>query len=154
MLKLAFIFLTLIEFTQYSFAESTFICQCKATGPGYEVGVNIDKLCSYDCNCKLIAENAPYFSQKNVVLSNLKTSAYSFESWDAGSHICHGQYAFKPNLDSPNWQIQVRFSEFSIIKQGAMRYEQSSEIAYGIRSSIQRSDSAPEIIEALKNALE
>ena len=125
-------------------AKSDLACTCLATGPGYEVGVNADKICSYKCDCS--AGGA-------VPILDVKTSARSLESWDIGSQVCHGQFAYRPRLDSPNWQIQVRFTPFQIDNSGLLTYEESTEIANGFRSNVKRTKIAPEILEKLLASL-
>ncbi|MBC7370288.1 MAG: hypothetical protein H7326_01915 [Bdellovibrionaceae bacterium] len=118
-------------------------CACRATGPGYEEGVNVDKICSYNCDCG---------DGKLIEVLKVKTTASSLETWDIGNHICHGQYAYRPSLDSPNWQIQVRFSSFTINGEGRLGFEDSTEIASGIFMQIRRTKVAPEILEVLRLA--
>jgi hypothetical protein len=125
-----------------------FVCECTATGPGYETSIT-DKNCSYACACDLFdakgMTKAPTFSTPNTV-----TSAKSYEKWDFGSHICHGQYAWRPNLSSPNWQIKVKFSPFKITHFANVSYaEESVETATGVRESLKRSEAAPEIRDVI-----
>ncbi len=130
-----------------------FVCTCLATGPGYEEGVNIDKICSYDCSCLAFTEGqAPDMNVKAVV-SKVKSTAYSRESWDQGSHICHGQYAYRPQLDSPNWKIEVRFSPFRITSEGDLIHEETALIAQGINYELKRTPKAPEIVQDLRRQL-
>lgn len=128
-------------------AFNKFLCQCRATGPGHEEtnrSGGVDKICSYSCNClaweETIKANGSKQSSRAVPnikldISRLPTSAYSFESWDAGSHICHGQYSYKPSLSDPNWKIQVKFDKFSINEMGDVIYPEEArrEIAVGVK---------------------
>ena len=125
-------------------AGDSLACTCRAQGPGYETGVNIDKICSYTCNC---------VGGQTVEILKVKTTASSLETWDIGNHICHGQYAYRARLDAPAWQIQVKFSTFVIDNTGHLTFEESTEIASGIRSSLRRTKYAPEILEVLKSSL-
>lgn len=129
-------------------SEVAFACQCAATGPGSESGVQARKICAYDCNCNI--GGLGQLTNKKLSLVDLVTSATSLETWDFGSQVCHGQYAWRPSLDAPNWRIQVRFAAFSLNSAGELTYEESVEIAPGIRSNIQRSTVAPEVLNAIK----
>lgn len=128
--------------------EVGFTCQCAATGPGSESGVRAEKICAYGCNCNI--GGLGQVVNKKFLLVDLVTSATSLETWDFGSQVCHGQYAWRPTLDAPNWRIQVRFAAFGLNSNGELTYEESVEIAPGIRSNIQRSTTAPEVLKAIK----
>jgi len=116
-------------------------------------GENFDKLCSYNCQCNTflganaIASNAP------VKVTNVISTAYSYEDWDRGSKICHGQYAWRPNLGDPNWQIVVKFTPFTMTSDGALTYPESVEVAIGVNEDIERSSSAKEVLDVLKKSL-
>lgn len=129
-----------------------FLCQCKAIGPGYETSTT-DKFCQYSCACDTLTkdgmEKAPSFTT-----DALRTSAKSYEHWDFGSHICHGQYAFRPTLSSPNWEIQVKFSAFRISHLGYVSYDDPSvETSTNVSEELKRSEEAPEIRDAIAKKL-
>ncbi len=145
--KYFFVILSLL-FTFSAFAENQFSCRCVSKSPG--IGKNEDKICSYDCSCDVVTDDGRLFQAMPVSIDQVITSATSLESWDLGSLVCHGQYSWKPVLDAPNWKIEVRFSKFIIDRTGTLTYEESTEIASGVRSQIHRSQAAPEILEALK----
>jgi hypothetical protein len=65
---------------------------------------------------------------------NVPTTAYSREEWDAGSHICHGQYSWRPSLSDPNWKIKVKFDTFGLNDTGDVFYDEEArrEIAQGV----------------------
>ncbi|MBC7740735.1 MAG: hypothetical protein H7061_00960 [Bdellovibrionaceae bacterium] len=156
-LKTLFIFLTIIVSglltTSVTRADSAYVCQCQAAGPGFEAGITANKICSYNCKCQIFPEGNGSIVQKDVKVVNTISTAYSFDSWDAGSHICHGQYAWRPTIGAENWRIQVRFSPFTINSAGSLFYEDLTEIAPGFHSSFQRSEAAPEILENLSQQL-
>ncbi len=137
-------------------AHDAFSCQCQALGPGVENKVG-EKLCSYKCNCTGYNKNET--PKKNILVNidQVTTSARSFDSWDSGSSICHGQYAYKPNLSDPNWKIKVKFSSFSLNSFSTDVFyaeaDQSVEIAVNVRYYLKREKKAPEIFEALRNQL-
>lgn len=133
-------------FSALSFAQNQerASCQCIAAGPGYEDGPNIDKFCSYNCDC----------NGQKLELKNLKTTAGSKESWDYGSHICHGQYSWRPRLDSANWQIQVRFESFKIDTLGLVFYSENGTETYsGVIEHLRRTPVAPEILGAIQEKI-
>jgi hypothetical protein len=115
--------------------------------------VNIDKICSYDCSSLAFGESQAPVQNIKVRVSKVKTTAYSRDSWDQGSHICHGQYSYRPQLDSPNWKIQVRFSPFNITSEGFLIHQESVEIAQGISYELKRTPKAPEILAVLSEKL-
>jgi hypothetical protein len=142
-----FIFLLSLGWTQLSWGYNKFFCQCQATGPGFEETNKqtggIDKICSYSCSCIAWGtkkERGTDLTTLNPVtdlkvkVSRLPTSAASFETWDKGSHICHGQYSYRETMDAPNWKIKVRFDTFGITDQGDVIYPEDAkrEIAQGI----------------------
>lgn len=151
-------------------AYDDFLCQCKATGPGYEetnrATGGIDKICSYKCLClawdvKINPATGMYLP--SIPVANLRidvdkkaTTAYSRESWDQGSHICHGQYSYRPNLSDDAWKIQVRFDQFQINSKGEVSYDEEAtrEISQGINhKGFKYTKKAPEISEELKKKL-
>lgn len=83
------------------------------------------------------------------------TSAKSRETWDIGSHVCHGQYAWRPTLDSPNWQIKVKFAKFQMTSfTDDVYYPTTSvEIATGVSSEVKFTQTAPEIRAAIAKKL-
>lgn len=88
-----------------------------------------------------------------IGVSRLATTALSREKWDHGSHVCHGQYSYRPNLSDANWKIKVRFDVFTINTQGDVSYPEGAkrEIAQGINEEgFKYTKSAPEIAKALK----
>jgi hypothetical protein len=128
----------------FASSESSFTCQCVALGPGADSPDGTKKLCSYHCAC----------GTQELDLRNLESSAYSWEDWDRGSHICHGQYAWRPRLDAPNWQIVVKFSPFKISEAGKPIYDSTAvEIAPGILMDLPRSEDALEIRDAIRAKL-
>lgn len=125
-----------------------FVCECTATGPGYETSIT-DKNCAYACSCDLFGASgmtkAPTFTTPNTI-----TSAKSYEKWDFGSHICHGQYAWRPNISAPNWQIKVKFTPFKVTQFGNVTYaDEMVETAAGLREALKRSEAAPEIRDVI-----
>ena len=151
-------------------ALDDFICQCKAKAPGYEATNKetggSDKICSYSCNCiGWMVKTDPKTKAKiasaaipniNLDVINAPTTAYSREQWDAGSHICHGQYAYKPSLSDENWKIKVKFDTFTLNSKGEVMYPEdaSREIAQGLNYvGFKYSKSAPEIAASLKDQL-
>lgn len=164
------ILLTLFITLNTSWALDNFVCQCKATGPGFEV-LNkekkaLDKICSYSCNC--IAWNTTIDSKtKNSVATqviadikldakDLPSSARSRETWDSGSNVCHGQYSYKSNLGDPAWKIKVKFDTFHLNTAGEVLYAEDHrrEIAMGISEvGFKFTPKAPEIMQSLKDQL-
>lgn len=151
-------------------AYDDYVCQCQATGPGYEETNKqtggIDKICSYACECiawavKTDPKTGLYISsipatQLKVDVNRKATTALSRETWDQGSHICHGQYSYKPSLSDANWKIKVRFDKFHINSKGDVLYPEdaSREIAQGINYyGFKYSKKAPEIAEELLRKL-
>jgi hypothetical protein len=152
-------------------AFNKFFCQCRGTGPGYEETNRdtggIDKICSYSCNCVAWdvkqKPNGDFVAQSavpNISLNVNKkaTTATSREQWDFGSHICHGQYSYKPNLSDPNWKIEVRFDTFAINNEGDVFYDEEArrEIAQGMnlvgfKYSKKAKEIAASLTEQLKN---
>lgn len=138
-------------------AYDVFSCKCVATAPGVDNNSG-EKLCSYGCNCTGFNKNETSKENIKVNLTQLATSARSKDTWDFGSNICHGQYAYKPNLSDANWKIQVRFSPFTIssVTKTLVIYEekdQTVQIANGVFYQLKRSSEAPEIFQALRNQL-
>jgi len=119
----------------------------QAKAPGFEETNRetggIDKICSYSANCVAwevkkdkkgveIATNA--VANIKLDITNVATTAYSREEWDAGSHICHGQYSYKPNLSDANWKIKVKFDTFGLNDNADVFYDEEArrEIAQGV----------------------
>jgi hypothetical protein len=124
--------------------SASFSCQCVALGTGADSSDGSKKLCSYHCTC----------GSQELDLRNLESSAYSWEDWDRGSHICHGQYTWRPRLDAPIWQIAVQFSPFTITETGKPIYDSPAvEIAPGIFMDLSRSEDALEIRDAIRTRL-
>lgn len=143
-----------------SWALDKFVCECKAPRPGYEATNKatggIDKICDYNCTCVAWSANVPAVTGINLELKSLATTANSKERWDFGSHICHGQYSFKPNLGDENWKTQVRFDKFHINDEGKVIYpeDRKRQIALGItESGFKYTPNAPEIAQSLKERL-
>ncbi|MDO9181784.1 MAG: hypothetical protein Q7U04_05220 [Bacteriovorax sp.] len=162
--------LLIASMTQSSWALDEFLCQCNAKAPGFEetnkTTGGIDKICSYSCKCmawdqqidpKTKISMANHVVQNiNIDIINEATSAYSREYWDTGSHVCHGQYTFKPNLSDANWKISVKFDNFTIDTKGNISYQEDHfrQIANGINNyEFRFSPLAPEIAKALKEQL-
>ena len=138
-------------------AYDVFSCKCVTANPGVDNNSG-EKLCSYTCNCSGYNKNESPKTNIRVNLKDLATSARSKDTWDFGSNVCHGQYAFKPNLSDPNWKIQVKFSPFIInsTSDSQVIYEEKDQtvpIAIGIMYQLKRSKDAPEIFQALRNQL-
>jgi hypothetical protein len=165
------ILITLLSFTSLNvWALNQFYCQCQAQGPGYEetnaqTG-GIDKICSYSCSCigwDLKTDKKTGATSASTAIPNIKvnvtkaaTTAFSRERWDAGSHVCHGQYSYKPNLSDDNWKITVKFDTFGINQNGDVLYPDNArrEIAQGINEEgFKYSKKALEIAESLKTQL-
>jgi hypothetical protein len=152
------IFLCLLSiFIRPLWAFDDFVCKCQATGPGYEETNSktggIDKICSYSCNCMAWENNGIPRPNIRLEVNKLPTTAVSREQWDHGSHICHGQYSYRPKLTDENWKIQVRFDEFTLLSSGSVWYPEdaSREIAQGINyQGFTYTHKAPEISTALK----
>lgn len=166
---LTVLFLALFSHTP-TWALDEMLCQCRAKGPGFEetnkVSGGIDKICSYSCRCvawdKVIDKKTKTVGHKNfttdlsIDVMNTQTSASSKESWDFGSHVCHGQYSYRSNLGDPNWKITVKFDSFSINTQGEIAYPEnrSRTIALGVaESGFNFTKAAPEISASLKAQL-
>lgn len=152
-------------------AESTssallgFICECKATGPGVE-DTQGNKQCAYACDCDGYTKDAVK-KVGHLDVGPMQTQAFSWESWDRGSHICHGQYAFRPTLSSPNWEIKVKFSPFKITHLGRVFYANAGgatadpdvtvtervETSMNVTEEIQRTAQAPEVRDAIAKKL-
>lgn len=145
-MKLVLLVLMLLG-VQQAFAFNKFFCQCQAKAPGYEETNRqtggVDKICSYACNCvawefktKPNGEQVATSAVPNIKLdvTNVATTAYSREDWDAGSHICHGQYSYRPQLSDPNWKIKVKFDTFGLNDAGDVFYDEEArrEIAQGV----------------------
>lgn len=133
-------------------APTGFVCDCTSARPGFEDKTGA-KNCSYQCDCSVIASSGmtkvPGFEAGPV-----KTTAYSFEHWDFGSHICHGQYAFRPTLSSQNWEIKVQFSPFKITHYGNVTYlEETIQTSTSVRETIKRTPMAPELRDAIAKKL-
>ncbi len=133
-------------------APSGFVCDCTSARPGFDDKTGA-KNCSYQCDCSVITSSrmtkAPAFEAGPV-----KTTASSFERWDFGSHICHGQYAYRPTLSSQNWEIKVRFAPFKITHYGTVTYlEETIETSTAVRETIKRTPMAPELRDAIAKKL-
>lgn len=147
-----------------AFALEEFLCQCKAKAPGYEEtnrkNGSIDKICSYSCKC--IAWDMNGKVAKNITpnlsldIINEATTAASKESWDFGSHVCHGQYSYRSSLSDPNWKIVVKFDTFTVNTAGVVSYPEDTkrQIAMGINESgFKFTKTATEIAASLKAQL-
>lgn len=151
-------------------ALDEFQCQCKAKAPGFEATNKttggIDKICSYSCKClawDTITNPKTKVSVANHVVPNIlldiinaPTTAYSRESWDMGSHVCHGQYAYKPNWGDENWKIVVKFDTFTLSSNGEVSYpeDHSREFAMGMsQSGFKYTLKALEIAASIKDQL-
>lgn len=154
-----------------AFALEEFLCQCKAKAPGYEEtnrkNGSIDKICSYSCKCIAWDLSAVDPKTKTTVAKNVTpnlsldiineaTTATSKESWDFGSHVCHGQYSYRGSLSDPNWKIAVKFDTFTVNTAGVVSYPEDAkrQIAMGIsESGFKYSKTATEISASLKAQL-
>jgi hypothetical protein len=132
-----------------------FVCSCQAMGPGVERDVgSTQKFCSYDCNCMGLSGVRPAVMNIPAKVNNVATTAFSLEAWDYKSPICHGQYAWKPSLNAPVWQTQVRFATFLITSEDRLVYPDSIEIAPGLNEQNKPfTSTAPEVVSALKKLL-
>lgn len=161
----------LLSGAQSAMAFNKFFCQVQAKAPGYEETNRetggIDKICSYSANCVAwevtknnkgveIATNAVANIKLDII--NKATTAYSREEWDAGSHICHGQYSYRPNLSDPNWKIKVKFDTFGLNDNADVIYDEEArrEIAQGVnlvgfRYTKKAKEIAESIAQQLKN---
>lgn len=142
-----------------------FMCECKATGPGVEDAQG-NKQCGYACECDGYAKDGVK-KVGHVDVGPMQTRAFSWESWDRGSHICHGQYAYRPTLSSPNWEIKVKFSPFKITQFGRVFYANGGgatpdpdltvservETSMNVTEEIQRTAQAPEVRDAIAKKL-
>ncbi len=160
MLKSFFVFtlmLFAVSFTgEVQAANDHFVCKCVAKGPGVD-NTSGEKICSYSCNCTGFNKNEAPKQNIKVNVDRVATSGRSRDTWDMGSSICHGQYAYKSNLSDPNWKIQVRFSPFTIMSYNSnVMYDEADqvvEVAIGIRYHIKRTPNAPEILDSLRGQL-
>lgn len=136
-------------------ANDVFVCKCIAKGSGVD-STDGQKICSYSCNCNGFNKDQPPVLGAKINVDRVATSARSRDTWDSGSSICHGQYAYKSNLGDPNWKIQVRFSPFNVTSynNSGVYYDeadQSVEVAIGVKYYIKRTMNAPEIVESIRN---
>lgn len=165
-MKISFLLLIFSIFIQPSaWAFNQFVCECKSQGVGYEETNKcggIDKICSYSCNCvawdkKMVNGKVSYSAPvPNIKLDVIKTptSAASKEQWDFGSHICHGQYSYKTNLDDPNWKIQVKFDTFTVNSEGEITLPEKRQISSSVSQvGFKYSKTAKEITESLAKQL-
>ncbi len=148
-----------------SSAALGFLCECKAVRPGVENAKGI-KECSYACDCDTLHPDAIKKAGR-VEVGPMESQAFSWESWDSGSRICHGQYSYKPTLSSPNWQIQVKFSSFKLNHLGYVSYANAGESrgdgettvtervtsSTNVTEEIRRTAKAPEVRDALAKKL-
>jgi hypothetical protein len=136
-------------------AYESFVCSCQASGPGVERDLKSPlKYCSYNCSCIGIKADRTPVMNIPVKIQNVATTAYSVEKWDHGSQICHGQYTWSPNLDSPAWKYQVKFAPFTVTQEGALIFPERLEIAQGVNEEGKRfSPTAKELATALKAQL-
>lgn len=145
-------------------APTGFLCDCIAKEPGVENKKGI-KECSYLCDCSTYqgGESRP---TGRVEVGPMESQAFSWEHWDSGSRICHGQYAYRPTTDAPNWQIEVKFSSFKLSHLGNVNYtnvgdgvatEQTTtervKTSPSITEQIRRTAQAPEVRDALAKKL-
>lgn len=142
-----------------------FMCECKATAPGVENAKGI-KECAYACDCSTLHTDAIRPAGR-ITVGPMESEAYSWESWDAGSRICHGQYAYRPTLSSPNWQIQVKFSSFKLTHVGYVSYANpgdpsakpelyTTEVvqsSQNVSEELRRTAKAPEVTRAIAQKL-
>ncbi len=136
-------------------ANDVFVCKCLAKGPGADSKEG-KKICSYSCNCNGYSKNQKPELGVIMDVTRVETTARSRDTWDSGSSICHGQYAYKSNLSDPNWKIQVRFSPFNITSynDAGVYYDeadQSVEVAIGVKYYLKRTMNAPEVVQAIRN---
>lgn len=141
------LFTSIMTSASSAFALNKFFCQCQAKAPGYEETNRetggIDKICSYSCSCVAWEEKknkkGEFVATQAVPnikldLNKLATTATSREEWDHGSHVCHGQYSYKPNMSDANWKIKVKFDTFGLNNDGDVIYAEEArrEIAQGV----------------------
>lgn len=168
-LIMLFIFAITLTSAQSALAFNNFFCQCTAKAPGYEETNRetggIDKICSYSCKC--VAWQVEKDKKGNPVANSavpniivnadkLATTALSREEWDHGSHVCHGQYSYRPNLSDPAWKIKVKFDTFGINKEGDIFYDEEArrEIAQGVNYvGFKYSKKAKEIAASIEKQL-
>ena len=136
-------------------ANDVFVCKCIAKGPGVDNRKG-QKICSYNCSCNGFNKDQPALNGVKISVESVATTAQSRDTWDSGSSICHGQYAYKSNLNDPNWKIQVRFSPFNIssYNNAGVYYDeadQSVEVAIGVKYYIKRTMSAPEVVDSIRS---
>jgi hypothetical protein len=84
------------------------------------------------------------------------TTATSKEMWDHGSHICHGQYSYKSNLDDPTWKTEVKFDTFTVNSEGEVIYPEGRkrQLALSVTQvDFKYSKTALEITESLAKQL-
>ncbi len=134
-------------------ANDNFTCKCIAKGSGVDNKEGL-KICSYSCSCNGFNKNEAPIMNAKVSIQQVVTTAQSRDNWDSGSSICHGQYAYKPNLGDPNWKIQVRFSPFNVNSfSDDVIYDeadQAVEAAIGVRYYLKRTPKAPEIVQSIR----
>jgi hypothetical protein len=135
-------------------ANDVFVCKCLAKGSGVD-NKQGQKICSYNCNCNGYNKNeAPTLGVK-ISVDQVLTTAQSRDTWDSGSSICHGQYAYRSNLSDPNWKIQVRFSPFNVTSynDSGVFYDEADqgvEVAIGVKYYIKRTLTAPEVVQSIR----
>jgi hypothetical protein len=148
-----------------SSAALGFMCDCRAAGPGVE-NTNGIKECAYACTCDTFSQDG-LRPAGAVTVGPFETEAFSFERWDKGSRICHGQYAYRATMDAPNWQIQVKFDRFKLSHLGYVVYEepgdpsadpemystQMVQSSSNVTEQIRRTAKAPEVTAALARKL-
>ncbi|MBC7429954.1 MAG: hypothetical protein H7336_15175 [Bacteriovorax sp.] len=136
-------------------AHDVFVCKCIAKGSGVDSNEG-QKICSYSCKCNGYDKDQTPVLGNIINVDRVATSARSRDTWDSGSSICHGQYAYKSNLSDPNWKIQVRFSPFNVTSynNSGVFYDEADEmveIAIGVKYFMKRSPTAYEIVQSIKD---
>lgn len=123
-----------------------FTAVCFADGPGVD-HQGRGKVCSYVCEVKA---DGDWFSRE-VKVRDIQTRAYSWESWDRGSAICHGQ--FTESRDQLGLRVPG-FAKFKVDQAGTVTNPQ------GLISKVYRGEApyfygpytreAPELVEPLR----
>ena len=138
-------------------AHDVFVCKCLAKGSGVD-SKDGQKICSYNCSCNAYDKDQTPVTGIKVSVDHVATTARSRDTWDMGSSICHGQYAYKPSLSDPNWKIQVRFSPFNVTSynDAGVFYDEEDqmvEVAIGVKYFLKRTPTAPEVVQSIRDQI-